>query len=431
MTGCFRHFVTIFFFINLIKSTRTMSSWPNTSPPKWTSEYMNLLRSSNTSQNQKPHVGFNEIAKMSRDFPRKFPKVTMISQNLVGSVGKETIERNINSVYPIIHEYSLYLCASFLKFKRIHGSDIERRLYKDISVKDLIDRLLSKRAAAFIEPSDSYLLLNGEKGFGNWLSIGTLREKPPLTIEECLSYDEIKLSALLSVSSYSYFINDGNRHNNAVVNSNRSNIQDDGIIIGLIGTRLELENVMEYQELVVTRQQNVPPKYRKNNETPTIHNIFADFYEEPCFIYNENTLKNDERFVPINTIGYFDNIVYAKRLALSFDTLLLEANYRARNKNTTAYIHVVGLGLGVWKLSNHQEKIFVKTFGERLTYLGPVLNAVSDVHFAYFSQTRDCLGHADGALLPINSHPNAGIKIHISRREPFTRLADEGEFLNS
>lgn len=406
-----------------------MSSWPNQSPPKWTAEYIDLLRSNNTPHKPpKPHVDLKEIATLSRDFPRKFPNLTMISQNLVSSTGKKTIERNINSVYPIIHEYSLYLCARFLKFKRTHGSDVEKKLYKDKSVTDLIDRLLTKRAAAFINPSDSYLLLDGTEGYGNWDTIGTLREKEPLVIKKCLSYDEIKLSALLSVSSYSYFINDGNRHNNAVIDSNRSKIQGEGIIIGLIGTRLELENVMEYQELVVSRKQNVPPKYGDNNEVPTIHNIFAEFYEEPCFIYNENTLKNDERFVPINTIGYFDNTAYAKRLALSFDTLLLEANDRARNKNTTAYIHIVGLGLGVWKLSNHQEKIFVNTFGERLTFLGSVLGAVSDVHFAYFSQTRDCLGHIDGDLFPINSHPNAGIKIHISRREPFSRLADEGDF---
>lgn len=60
------------------------------------------------------------------------------------------------------------------------------------------------------------------------------------------------------------------------------------------------------------------------------------------------------------------------------------------------------------------------------SFLGKQLSHVSDVHFAYFSRTAECAGHKDGDVFPIEGHPKGGITIHISRREPFTKLIEEG-----
>lgn len=78
-----------------------------------------------------------------------------------------------------------------------------------------------------------------------------------------------------------------------------------------------------------------------------------------------------DRFVDIKTPkgAIFDNQVYRKRLTIVFDCLLIEANQRALKAGKMAYIHLVGLGLGVWKTSDHQEKVFMECFSNRLKFV--------------------------------------------------------------
>jgi hypothetical protein len=66
----------------------------------------------------------------------------------------------------------------------------------------------------------------------------------------------MKLSAFLSVSSWSYFINEGTRDNKGVPQNNTQRFTTRGIIIGLIGARLKRVGLMEWQEVLVTKTQN-------------------------------------------------------------------------------------------------------------------------------------------------------------------------------
>lgn len=59
-------------------------------------------------------------------------------------------------------------------------------------------------------------------------------------LANCLSYDEIKLSAMIIVSSHSEFINDGSRENRGVVTDDPDSIQPRGVVMGVVGTRLSL-----------------------------------------------------------------------------------------------------------------------------------------------------------------------------------------------
>lgn len=140
----------------------------------------------------------------------------------------------------------------------------------------------------------------------------------------------------------------------------------------MIGTRLEKPNVMEWQEMVVTKKQNTLYNGYGSEVQNTLPKLFFDFYEETCHDFHEilavkrcSLSKGENRFVDL-TDSIFDNYMYYKRMTISFDTLLMEANYRAKSVNKTAYVHVVGLGLGVWKLSLHQGKVFMDTFADRI-----------------------------------------------------------------
>lgn len=66
--------------------------------------------------------------------------------------------------------------------------------------------------------------------------------------------------------------------------------------------------------------------------------------------------------------------------------MISQAEARAASIGTTAYIHVVGIGLGVWRVSDHQEKEFLEAFASCLRRLRSVLQHVSDINFAWFKE---------------------------------------------
>lgn len=344
-----------------------LPEWPN-KPSTWTPKQLELMDRDKIEEPS--HVTVDELITKSDQFPIKFPIETVRCKSLKNTVNPSILESHINSAYPLIHENALNLYAQFLLFKRDNGSTIEKQLYKDMTILDFIERLLTKRAAMFMGRFDSYLLINGTKGSGKWELIGKDTKGSKLSLNDCLSYDEIKLSVFLSVSSHSYFINNGTRKNMGKTEMNRDLIEEEGVVIGLIGARLKKANVMEYQEMVINPTQNTPENGYGSSQS--LHGIFSQFYSEPCFTYEEMVQLREEqpqRFHDLGNGAYFDNVVFSKRIALSIDTLLVESNHRASQKSKTAFIHVVGLGLGVWRCSPHQEDIFVETFAKRIRSL--------------------------------------------------------------
>ncbi|KAF2899709.1 hypothetical protein ILUMI_06467 [Ignelater luminosus] len=403
--------------------------WPNHSPV-WSNEAFHLLLEAAGKQQQ--DVSLHDILEKSKSFPIAFPIDTVRCKILSQRLPQEILERNINSTYPVLHENALALYVNFLMHKRTFGSNKEKALYANMSLLELIQRFLLKRAVIFVTSEDRYRLLDGTEGFEQWEKIGTdcECETSELSLDNCLSYDEIKLSALLSVSSYSQFINDGSRHNKGI--AKREQTEPEGIIIGLIGTRLRKRNVMEFQEIIITKDQNTKLNGYGSQSAPTVHSLFADFYETACFTYKQALKykkKEPSRFNEIYKGTFFDNHVYCKRINLSVDAFLLEANQRAKERNATAVVHVVGIGLGVWKLSTHQDSLFLDACAKRIQTLGSnrSLNNVSDVIFAYFAADATCGGFKDGDVMPIAEHPNSGIKVHICKREPHTKLTGEFE----
>lgn len=87
-----------------------------------------------------------------------------------------------------------------------------------------------------------------------------------------------------------------------------------------------------------------------------------------------------------------------KRTLLSVEMLLLEANSRAEKQNTTAFLHVVGFGLGAWRTLQDQEIYFLKTFEIAIGKMKKKLKYVSDIMFAYFRQQK-CGGAGNGDYL--------------------------------
>ncbi|XP_073835320.1 uncharacterized protein [Musca autumnalis] len=317
----------------------------------------------------------------------------------------------------------------------------EKELYGNMSLKDFIQRLLTKRCVSFVGQMDAYLLLSGETGAGeSYSSIGSNKEKEPLTLRNCLSYDEIKLSAFLSISSYTELINNGNRQNRAIIEEDLNKIEREAVVIGLIGARFQRPLVMDYQDIVISRQQNTvqrgygePKKFSlwnklkshiiPNRSLREKRKLWQKFYEEPSLLYSE-VPKDNGRFGEVYKAGskeIFDNVVMKKRYAISFDTLLMETQKRAAFENKQAYLHVVGIGLGTWRIAAQQTQIFLETFEQRVKYLLAKLNNITVLHFSWFDMP-EWGDLKNNALISSKSHPSGGIRILMENRNPGDKL---------
>lgn len=316
--------------------------------------------------------------------------------------------------------------AGFLEHKCKHGNSIEKAIYSNMSLLGFVQRLLDKRCVSFFGGNDKYLLLNGNSGISGFQHIGTKDEKYPLILENCLSYDEIKVSALLSVTSFTEFINNGTRTNVGVVETDKSSIEQSGVIIGLIGARLKRRQFMEYQDIMITKEQNIENNgYGKSKTSATndsdLRNLWNQFYEqEESVLYTDMRIGN-QRFEHLRKYQYFDNLLMKKRYTISFDTLLLESEARGAKANQQVFIHVVGIGLGVWKACHNQEEIFLDTFEQRIKTLLPKLKHIDAIHFSWFklSNWGDL---TNGGTIKSTEHPNGGIKIFLSNRNPADKL---------
>lgn len=396
-----------------------------------------------------PESLLDALVTRSAAFPLPWPVAGVRCARLLQQpdIDKETLVRNVDSAYPVMHEKALYLLVSFLEFKRQHGSGPERALYADMTLPGLVDRLLQRRAAAFFGERDVFLLQDGTKGQGGWELVGTDEEQPPLVLSSCLSYDEIKLSALLSVSSHSVFTNDGRRNNRGAETDDVDSFQRHGVIVGIIGSRLRRPGFMEYQEIIVSRKQNVAEN-GYGHETPSSlpackwRQIFAAFYGvQPNFPLYEEALEMHQkdvkqsgvvrgsggidRYVELQVADdtlLFDNMLYQRRMSVTFETLLLEAASRAEAAGTTALVHIVGAGLGVWRISSHQERHFLDAFGSCIQRLLPSLSRISEVRFAWFSEGATLRGIGDGGRV-------GHVRVRFSLDEPQSRLLDNPEQL--
>ncbi|XP_040573102.1 uncharacterized protein [Lepeophtheirus salmonis] len=317
------------------------------------------------------------------------------------------IEKFAKEAYPIIHEDVLTLITDFLNFKLEHGSKIEKSIYKDMTVPKFVDRLLSKRPLVFCGIRDLHLLQgNHGKGCGGFEAIGKDgEERAPRIMKHYLTYDEMKVSALLGCSCYTLTLNKGDRYNKGITEEEINQFTPDALIVGLVGPRLHRKNQMERQEIII----NDPP------EDGPCKNVFAKFYNTSHFSKYEECSSSNSRYIHLKTQGFFDTLMYEKRIRITAETYLWEAEHRAAKHKKMAYVHIVGLGLGVWQVLKEQEQLFVDVFGKVIQENN--FSHISDIDFSWIP-VEHVSGVVEGGLLN-------NIQIHISKRNLFDKLPEE------
>ncbi|KAL4720898.1 hypothetical protein ACJJTC_013684 [Scirpophaga incertulas] len=139
-------------------------------------------------------------------------------------------------------------------------------------------------------------------------------------------------------------------------------------------------------------------------------------------------------------IVLFNNVAFARRTALLAELALLEAERRAALAGRPAFLNLIGAGLGAWRVSPHQNDVFVVAAmhaARRLLAAGALCH-VSDINFAYISTKKHVAelfkassGQRSNELKKIflknSSHPRGGINVQCENREPLAALEGEHE----
>eukprot|EP01126_Amoeba_proteus_P039381 TRINITY_DN4148_c0_g1_i14.p1 TRINITY_DN4148_c0_g1~~TRINITY_DN4148_c0_g1_i14.p1 ORF type:complete len:551 (+),score=183.30 TRINITY_DN4148_c0_g1_i14:210-1862(+) len=265
-----------------------------------------------------------------------------------------------------------------------------------------------------------------------------------------MTYDEIQISALVGTSCPSFFINTGSRRNMGKIGSPGS-FETEGIYQALVGARLERKDRMESNHILVMKEYNTTKAGYGDDADPDdfktqLLRIWAKFYQcesltKPntfCFPTFEEVEKYYEkgntggRFynhqASIFSPKYFINVpVYKKRIWFSIFTFLSDANNRGEKAGLKVYAHAVGLGLGVWQISERQAKWMMDVYSDILTHHH--FPCISDLNFSWFPPTLTSCGLVkDGESFTRNGN---NIRIEFSKRDPAAKLRGfhEGKLL--
>lgn len=378
---------------------------------------------------------FQELVEQSQIFETSTPFPT-INNRIATIAGNNPVLQNLiaqqaQNVRVIMHPKVLTLMDDFLAYKKTKGTPTEQALYKDMTLNQFVDRLLIKRPLMFMTEHDQYLLRNGKEGYEGFTHIGTALEQKPLLLIDYLSYDEMQIAALIGVSTPTYFINNGSRTNKSVIGA-PGTYQPTGIYTGLVGARFEKPNLMEWQHMLITSEQNTRDNgYGKDCKQNKLLALWQTFYGEefPDF-HQVDTLYNagdHTMYHKIDSTTYLNNSVYKKRLEMVILPFLIDAHVRGKKALKKVYCHIVGLGLGVWQKSPYQAQLMVEVYADLLTQYD--FSYIADIDFSWFPQDiQTCGTTAHGQLLTAG---NNRITIHFSQRNPADKLvgADSDKLL--
>lgn len=146
--------------------------------------------------------------------------------------------------------------------------------------------------------------------------------------------------------------------------------------------------------------------------------VFPTF-EEVMTLKDNNEALFNERYAS-HYHGFFNKQVYRERIRVVAEAYLRDANARVSEypKKESAYVHVVGLGLGVWQVAPCQTELLVEAYAEVLRTVP--LPHISHVDFSWIHATH-CDGIVNGAMFTHTAAANP-ICIHFSARNPAERV---------
>lgn len=341
---------------------------------------------------------------------------------------------------PVVLQRVLAHMELYLNIKLKKGTATEKLIYQSMDATGFVKRLLTCRPVVFMNPCDSYLLSGGWSGAGGFENLAETFEEGHLNKHAFISYDEMPFSALLSMSSPTYFINEGSRHNMGQLAQNP--YEERGVYVGSVGARFEKPGRMDCAHILVTPSHNIPENgYGKQADPDSLKyqllSVWAGLYSDgeiaafPSFeevfdLKSSNLSAFSYRYLELFTKEgriFFDKQYYKKRMRLIVEPFLREANERIVDTLSTdpasgvvsAYVRPVGVGLGVWQICAEQKQLLLDVYGEVLAEIP--LPYISDIEFIYFGEGYRCGSAAHDEIIAESAAGNH-ITIKFSRGNP-------------
>jgi len=354
-----------------------------------------------------------------------------------------------NSASILVHRRVYDFIETFLSWKRKFGSAVEKELYTGIhDVNSFLFRLILKRPICFFGCKDRSLLRDGSTPPSEaWELVGTDKEHESVSLKDYLSYDEMQISALISVSSKTYFINKGNRDNQAIMERDDSKVQREGVYAGLVGARFEKPGRMESAHMLIKEDLHTVEKGYGGVQKPAAGSnsdymqLWARLYgvgENGMFYfptYQEAAAaagKHPQRYVRVGHGGkcILNVEAYMKRLLFTLEPFFVDASRRAYLEHRRAYVHLVGIGLGVWAVDQVvQAECLCRVVDHILRNVH--VPFVTDVNFSWFpSAVKDCGGVGHNMVWKTSEKGGAPgicneVRMLFSKRDPAEPLVGE------
>eukprot|EP01125_Pyxidicula_operculata_P014476 TRINITY_DN481_c2_g1_i1.p1 TRINITY_DN481_c2_g1~~TRINITY_DN481_c2_g1_i1.p1 ORF type:complete len:535 (+),score=114.67 TRINITY_DN481_c2_g1_i1:106-1710(+) len=391
---------------------------------------------------------FTALVNESDAFFCPFPVQTNRWKNIAGRdrEKREAILNHVKYTNILVNHKTIPIVSEFLKCKRKYGSDLEKNLYENMTVRDFIERTIKARPLCFYSHRDVTKLRDGSKPQGSdWALVGTDNEGS-ISLKDYMSFDEIQISSLFGISSPTYFINEGDRNNRGIPNTT-GDFEEFGIYVGLVGTRFEHLHLMESQFILVTEQHSTPENgYGKKGEdgqerskleiwAKALGSVDQDgdyyfpSYSEVKKLFADDDKTASSSFHKFPLYGkevYFNINVYKERVKLPIQMFLIDANYRATKLGKKAYVHTVGLGLGSWQVCNSQAKWMVEVYADLLESLK--LPNIGVLDFSWFPPEIKTCGKTKHQEIFSSKNGNA-IKIYFSKRNPADKINEDEEMV--
>lgn len=284
------------------------------------------------------------------------PKAKAIFEERLKNMSDEELYSMVEKAKPVVPKKVETMAGDFLKNKRKNGTEIEQQFYKNMTTEQFLFRLYAKRQLEFFLSSDTYITQEGVSGIpskakGRFEDVGTERENPPFTLATALSYEEMQIAANLSFSTPSKFYNKGDRDNQGIPGKQGTFVES-GHIIGAVGARFEKPGLMEHRLCVVTDEERITPQdklWAKQLGLKKLPNkAEAAKQEEADALAIKNGAQIEPRFIKLTNGDYLDMKVYKAIMQPRLEAILQEGNEKGAPPKEPAYVHLVGLGLGVW-----------------------------------------------------------------------------------
>jgi len=224
--------------------------------------------------------------------------------------------------------------------------------------------------------------------------------------------DEMALSALIGVSVPTHFINAGGRGNVGQPAPPGQHIRT-GVCVAQVGARFEREGRMAWRHLMVTAKQNTEANGYGAAAAGRdgVLAAWASFYGVPHFPTFEEARRcaaaEPGRYIRIQRgyeEKYLDGLLLRRRMTVVAETFLLNANRCAAlqtdrlGHEVRAFCHIVGLGLGVWRVAAEQSQLLVESYAEAAARLR--LPHVAEICFAWIRDVDTCGGCRHDEYVP-------------------------------